>query len=140
MPVSALNALRRQALEELLARRGSAGPGPRTPGTRRRRNPERTGGNRPCGPGSPGPEQAGGEGDWARVILPVEHIGPREIQRFGERLTGELPALVWPEDEEALARRLEALRDCGLRDLLTENLYGLRLGRRLGFTVRGGGG
>ena len=74
------------------------------------------------------------------MILPVEHIGPREIQRFGERLTGELPALVWPEDEEDLARRLEALWDAGLRDLLTENLYGLRLGRRLGFTVRGGGG
>lgn len=140
MPVSALNALRRQALEELLARRGERRPWPRTPGDTPAPEPRKNRGEPALWARFARPEQAGGEGDWARVILPVERIGPRELQRFGARLTGELPALVWPEDEEDLARRLEALWDAGLRDLLTENLYGLRLGRRLGFTVRGGGG
>jgi putative protease len=53
---------------------------------------------------------------------------------------GELPAVCFPADEEALSARVEELKAAGLGELWTDNIYGVALGRRLGLAVRGGFG
>ena len=65
---------------------------------------------------------------------------PALIRRYGDKLTGALPAVCFPEDEPALEARLEDLAAAGLREVWTENIYGVALGRRLGLAVRGGFG
>ena len=75
-----------------------------------------------------------------RIVLPTGQIDHELIERFGEKLTGELPALLFPGDEQALEKRLLALKSQGLESLWTENIYGIRLGLRLGFSVYGGFG
>ncbi len=75
-----------------------------------------------------------------KIILPLEEISPALIEKLGDRLVGELPAVCFPEDEDALFGRVSARRDTGLRELWTDNIYGVSLGRRLGMPVRGGFG
>ena len=140
LPASALNGMRRAALEELDALRGQV--------------PESV--SRPYEPVEPtrrphpSPSPLWGRfyraGQIAcpealeRLILPLEEIAPALLDQYGNRLVGELPAALFPEDEDALERRLGALRDAGLREVWTDNIYGIGLGRRLGLTVRGGFG
>ena len=139
LPASALNAMRRQALEELDGLRGAA------PAVERGAS-ERTGrGIRPGAAPSPlwgrfcGAEQVP-EALPERVILPVGELTPEITARYGGRLMAELPAVLFPRDEEALFRRLETLREAGLSALWTDNIYGIALGRRLGLSVYGGFG
>ena len=140
MPVSALNGMRRQALSALDDVRGQAPDIPRrafsfapVPG---RAHP------------SPAPlwarfyraEQIARPQALDRIILPIEAVTPALIRRYGDKLTGALPAVCFPEDEPALEARLEDLAAAGLREVWTENIYGVALGRRLGLAVRGGFG
>ncbi len=67
-------------------------------------------------------------------------IAPEHIARFGSRLIGELPAVLWPEDEEPFAQKLAALRDAGLREVWGENIYAVPLAKRLGLALHGGPG
>ena len=140
LPAAALNAMRRQALAALDEARGAPEPWTRgaydpRPGTRRR---------------EPGPSPL-----WARyykasqlpdtdlpdrVILPLEEIGEELVRRLGDRLTGELPAVCFPADEDGLYERARELKAAGLGELWTENIYGIALGRRLDLPVRGGFG
>lgn len=86
------------------------------------------------------PEQIAGAEQLERIVLPTGQIEPELIERYGDKLTGELPALLFPGDEPALEKRLLALKKQGLSSLWTENIYGIRLGLRLGFAVYGGFG
>ena len=137
---AALNGLRRAALEELLSRRGETRPWPRKDGAY---------------PSLPRRDRSGEPALWARfasarqipegenyekIILPVGEIAPEHIARFGSRLIGELPAVLWPEDEERFAQKLAALRDAGLREVWGENIYAVPLAKRLGLTLHGGPG
>ena len=140
LPASALNALRREVLDGLLAQRSEIVPHaaadfafPALP--------------RHTGPAEPAlwarfrtAEQVGGAERLERVLLPAEAVDAAVLGRFGERLIAELPAVLFPEDEDAFGARLAALRDAGLRAVLSDNLYGIRLGRRLGLEVYGGFG
>lgn len=85
-------------------------------------------------------EQIAGEEALERVILPVGEITPAVLARLGEKLAAELPAVSFPGSEEELFERLETLKAQGLRELWTDNIYGIELGRRLGLPVRGGFG
>ena len=141
LPASALNALRRAALQELLQKRGEARYWPRSD------EPAET---------LPAPkERESIPALWARfyrpdqipagesvdkLLLPVEIITPALIARYGEALVGELPAVLWPEDESAFAAKLAALRDEGLRALWGENLYAIPLAKELGLKLYGGAG
>lgn len=140
LPASALNGMRRSALAKLEVLRGQvpeSAPLPYAP-------------VRPVQREHPIPSPLWGRFYRAdqiarpealeKLILPVEELGPALLARYGDKLVGELPAALFPEDEDALERRLTALRDAGLREVWTDNIYGIELGRRLGLTVRGGFG
>ena len=86
------------------------------------------------------PDQIPEGESFAKLLLPVERITPALIERFGERLVGELPAVLWPEDESAMEKKLAALRSAGLRELWGENIYAIPLARRLDMGLRGGAG
>jgi putative protease len=139
LPASELNALRRQALEKLDEKRGQR------PALQ------------PQGQGISllKPYTKGGSALWARfydpqqmpdttslekIILPVETITPTWIQRLGQKLVAQLPAVVFGSQEEKLELRLSQLKDFGLQELWTDNIYGIPLGRKLELTVRGGFG
>ncbi|MBR3059980.1 MAG: U32 family peptidase, partial [Oscillospiraceae bacterium] len=141
LSAAALNALRREALDRLLTLRGAAAPWKRVEG--------------PFAPPLPARERTGEPALWARfydpeqipaeescekIILPVGVLTPALIGRYGERLIGELPAVLWPEDEEAFEKELAALRDAGLREVWGENIYAVPLARRLGLKLHGGSG
>ena len=140
LPASALNAMRRDALEELLELRGKTVPHRREdyeipePGRHEPREKQGLWGRFYSG------EQVRGEEELERIIIPAERIGQADILRFGDKLTAQLPAALFPEDEEAFGGRLEKLAEQGLRHVITDNIYGIELGRRLGLAVHGGFG
>lgn len=137
LPVSALNALRREALTALGKQRSERAEIPIAPYAplekTRRENPrpalwlrfEKAG-------------QVCCEGLAERIILPIGEIekNPALIARLGEKLTGEMPTLFF--DTAATEKRLAALKEQGLTHLTADDLGGIYLGRKLGFTVHGG--
>lgn len=140
LSAAALNALRREAITRMDELRGdppAAGRGEYRPAA------------------EPHLRAAGPSPLWARfyraaqlpedlpaekIILPLGEISPAIIGILGDRLVGELPAVCFPEDEETLWAQVSALKESGLRELWTDNIYGIALGRRLGLPVRGGFG
>ena len=139
LPASALNAMRREALEKLNGLRGAVKPfekGEYAPIPVERYVKQSSA----LWARFYRPEQIVGPEHLERIVLPTGQIDHELIERFGEKLTGELPALLFPGDEPALEKRLLALKSQGLKSLWTENIYGIRLGLRLGFSVYGGFG
>lgn len=140
LPAASLNGLRRQALEELSRQRRELRP--------HREHAFET----PCPEKRPvGTEPA----LWARfasaeqipegaaaerILLPAEQITPELLSRRGEGLMAELPALCFPAEAEAAEQRLRQLKEAGLRAVMTDNVYGIELGQRLGLEVYGGFG
>ena len=121
LPAAALNALRRQALDELLEIRGYVLPHAQ----------------QPYEPAEPVRYRAAREQPalWSRfyeaaqitepdaferIILPIDQIDEHLIARFGEKLTAELPTLLFPEDESALGAHLAALQTAGLGSVVGE--------------------
>lgn len=139
LPASALNALRREALEELNQNRGAV-----KPWKREEYAPIPV--ERYVKSGSAlwarfyKAEQVTGAEHLARIILPTGEIDEEVIERYGAKLTGQLPAVLFPGDEPALEKRLMALKTQGLNSLWTDNIYGIRMGLRMGFAVYGGFG
>ena len=85
-------------------------------------------------------EQIVGEASLERIILPTDQIDHDVLEKYGDKLTGQLPAVLFPGDEPLLEKRLLALKSQGLKSLWTDNIYGIRMGLRLGFAVFGGFG
>lgn len=143
LPAAALNAMRREALEALDDLRGAPAPFVRVDGEPIPAAPRLTEKEN-----APSPlwarfyraEQLAAIDELERVILPLSELTPEIIARLGNKLTAELPAVCFPADEAALYKRLEELTRLGVRELWTENIYGVALGRRLGLGVRGGFG
>lgn len=140
LPVSALNGMRRRALEALDQLRGRVSDIPRhdfafAP-VSRREHP------------TPSPlwarfftaDQIARADALERILLPVEQVTPALLEQYGGKLTAALPAVCFPEDEPGLSVRVKALKAAGLREVWTENIYGIALGKRLDLTVRGGFG
>ena len=141
LPASALNALRRDALEELLLLRGQTRPHERQtydiqPPERRRATPE-----------SPAlwarfhqAEQIASADAFAKILLSAEQIDASILNRYSDKLVAELPTLLFPEDEAAFDETLANLAALGLRTVFANNIYGIQLGKRLGLEVIGGYG
>ncbi len=138
LPAAALNALRRDALDRLLAARARpcvyekqahriAPPGRYTPA---------------AAPALwarfPAPEAVVCADAFDRILLPAQTVTPAVIDAYGDRLAAQLPTLLFPADEDAFSRMLTSLRDAGLTRVYAENIYGIPLARRLGLTVHGG--
>ena len=141
MPASALNAMRREALDELLALRGQPQP-------HKREEYEIVASERYL-------SQREKPALWARfcqkeqivcadsfekIILPAEEIDTEMIATLGDRLIAQLPTVLFPADEPAFDARLEVLKKNGLTAVWANNIYGIHLGKRLGLGVHGGYG
>ena len=141
VPVSALNALRKEALGELLAERERTEPHPfREPAPlalpRRERPPVpelwiRAGKAEQLA--SPAVQRA------ARVILPVEEVGRRRelLSLWGEKLAAELPVFTPPGGEGKLLELLSSLREEGLSAGLCPGPGAVELCRRAGLLPLG---
>ena len=141
LPASALNALRREALDGLLRLRGEPRRWERRSGAPEAPSPGRTRSEKPAlWARFARPDRIPAEESYEKVILPVETLTEELIARFAERLIGELPAVLWPEDEERFARELERLRSLGLREVWGENIYAIPLSREQGLALHGGAG
>lgn len=139
LPASALNALRRQALDELLERRGQTVPILPKPYTIdppiRYRSPR----EQPALWARFYEARQIAETDaFERILLPAERIDKKLIERLGKKLIAQLPTLLFPQDEPAFDARLAELAVLGLSAVWANNIYGVELGRRLGLSVHGG--
>ena len=141
LPASALNALRREALDALLKLRGETTPHKREsfsfdPPERYRSKLEQ-----------PSlwarfyqKEQITSADEFEKILLPAEEIDAGLIAEYGEKLIAQLPTVLFPADEPAFDAHLEALAMLGLSSVWANNVYGVALGKRLGLTLHGGYG
>ena len=143
--VAALNALRREVLEELTRQRGAAPEAPRTgpfhAGVRyenRREPPVLTLALRSAGQLTP----ALCDLKPALVYLPAEELAAHPeaagtVLNAGIRLGVVLPRICWDREREELDRQLEAARRLGAADALVGTLDLIAPARDRGFTLRG---
>ena len=136
LPPAALNAMRRQALEELTAARGAPKPWKIT------ENPVK------IGPHT-APEQpelwarfekiSQIRGDFDRIVLPLSEVEkqPQVVEKYGDKLSVELPSLFFDTENGKIVEKLAVL---GVKDVFCENLYALKLAKNAGLTARGGSG
>lgn len=141
LPVSALNAMRSSALEQLLAKEEASRPHPV-----REQEPQAV--LSPVGDGKPtlwirleqaeqlSPEM---ESQARRIILPVEELEqhPELMTRLGEKLVGELPVAAFQKAEEHIKELLPRLKAQGLATLMVGNLAAIHMGREAGFRLVG---
>ncbi len=139
LPASALNAMRREALEEMDEVRGDVPAWEREHYEPIPVEPYKKSGST-LWARFYRPEQIVGEASLERIILPTDQIDHDVLEKYGDKLTGQLPAVLFPGDEPLLEKRLLALKSQGLKSLWTDNIYGIRMGLRLGFVVFGGFG
>lgn len=141
VPNSQWNALRRDALGKLLEMREAPAPKAYAQGALPDIVP-----HRPAEPALRARferfEQIGDVSAFELVSLPIEEIArhPECIGLLGEKLVGELPAALFPEEEDRIDALVSELRQRGLCALITDNVYGIELARRQGMTVHGGFG
>ena len=145
VPVAALNAQRREVLEELTRQRGAAPEAPRTgpfhAGVRyenRREPPVLTLALRSAGQLTP----ALCDLKPALVYLPAEELAAHPeaaetVLTAGIRLGVVLPRICWDREREELDRQLEAARRLGAADALVGTLDLIAPARDRGFTLRG---
>ncbi len=138
----ALNALRREALARLLEARAQFVPkafaaGPLSPKAA----------HLPCAVPAvrlraQRVEQIPPGADAQRIILPLEEIlrEPRCVERFGDALVAEIPALVFPAREETVRAQLERIRGLGVRRALCENPGAIALAKDACLRPLGGHG
>ncbi|MBR6350940.1 MAG: DUF3656 domain-containing protein, partial [Firmicutes bacterium] len=78
--------------------------------------------------------------DDGTVILPAAEAAahPELADRLGGRLFAEIPAYVWPEDGNELPDLLKTLVSMGVRDAVCENIGALKLAADAGMRPHGG--
>jgi U32 family peptidase len=74
------------------------------------------------------------------ILLPIGEIEKNIhlIKELGNRLIGEIPSLVFPEDEENTRVRLQSLYDAGLAHVLCDNIGAVQCAGEIGFAMHGG--
>lgn len=140
LPASVLNAMRREALDKLLALRETPRPHAVCSAKEAALAPHETSGATETRLRFESAAQMwpGAFGEAARVILPLREISEAMAAAHGETLIAELPALIFPADEQATLARLTALKAQGLRAALCENLGAVRLAAQAGLEIHGG--
>lgn len=140
VPVSALNALRREAISGLDGLRGAVRPYERGAYTPSVLPHGRIGGASPLWARFYCAEQVTNEQWLEKIVLPLAEITEERIHALGEKLIGELPAVCFPEQSVVTERRLAELAKAGLRAVWADNIYGIGLARRMNLAVYGGFG
>ena len=141
MPVSEVNRMRREALDDLLSTRSALYSHPKHDWS----FPEHK--SHHSVSGSPeiwirfyDPSQLPDNTDFSRIIIPAGKITADLIDRFDSSLTAQLPTALFPEDEAAFSNSLERLKKTGISSVWADNIYGIKLGKDLGLEVYGGFG
>lgn len=78
--------------------------------------------------------------NFERVILPVDEIfaNMQLIEGLGSALVCEIPVLVWQGDEKAMSEKLSKLRAAGVHGAVCENIGAIRLAREAGMRIYAG--
>ena len=73
------------------------------------------------------------------ISLPIDEIlsAPEELKAIKPTVFARLPALVYPFDEKKLAGKLKMLKTLGITDIETGNIGTAELAKNLGFTLHG---
>ena len=138
LPPSALNALRRSALDALLAEREKPRP--------LSGNPYVPESGEPHAP-SEAPalmaycrtlRQALACRDLSTVFLPADLIRPEDAESFGGDLGCALPPVCFPQDEPMMRKSAERCAQLGVKLALCDNLYAIRAAKEHGLTPVGG--
>ncbi len=141
MPASALNAMRREALDALLELRGQPQPHKRMPVAFSESEKYQSKLEKPAlWARFYQKDQLTCADSFEKIILPAEEIDEELITTLGDQLIAQLPSVLFPEDEPAFDAKLEVLASQGLSAVWANNIYGINLGKRLGLTVHGGYG
>jgi putative protease len=141
LPASALNAMRRQALDALLELRGQPQPHQKHDFAFAALERYQSKLEKPAlWARFYKKEQIACENSFEKIMLPAEEIDVELIARLGEKLVAQLPTVLFPEDEPAFDARLATLAKAGLSAVWANNVYGISLGRRFGLAVHGGFG
>jgi len=137
-----MNALRRQALDQLLEKRHRVMPHLREDWS----YPEL------CAADAPSVmplrarfaslDQISCEDGYEKITLPLREVekAPELIASLGEKLVVELPAVAYPSVEDKIFSRLQKMVDLGIRAVYTENIYGIEWADQLGLSCHGGCG
>lgn len=143
LPSSALNALRREAIEQLSAIRAGqphafTEPEILLPSTGR--TPAPTGKIPPLRLRFARAKTVFDLPEAQKLILDAREIlrFKDDLRPFLPKLTAELPVLIYPADEDRVLEDLRALSDYGVREVLCENIGAVRLVKTAGLTPLGG--
>lgn len=139
LPVSALKAMRREAIADIAAQRTAREPYKNTGAVLPVPCPHTAAERIALRLRFDSFAQLFDHPDAEAIILGVDEIIAHEelIDRFGERLFAELPALCFPEDMPRLREKLIRLQNAGLRHVTADNLGTVQLGLEMGFSVHG---
>ena len=139
LPVSALKAMRREAIADIAAQRTAREPYKNTEAVLPVPCPHTAAERIALRLRFDSFAQLFDHPDAEAIILGVDEIIAHEelIDRFGERLFAELPALCFPEDMPRLREKLIRLQNAGLRHVTADNLGTVQLGLEMGFSVHG---
>lgn len=136
LPSSALNALRRAGLDALYAARAAVPERViRTPDLSVRA--ERRNAKPALCARYASAEQVTPDPSIAWYSLPIEELY-RHPEYIGENVSGEIPVLVYPDDEERTEAILRELKAQGLRYALAENIGAIRMAKAAGLVPVGG--
>ncbi|MBR2414359.1 MAG: U32 family peptidase [Clostridia bacterium] len=142
LPASALNAVRRDAAQQLYDKRAEITPHAFTPQLKEEKAILPKPAKARLRLHFTSEEQIFHIPDGAQIVLPMDVIdrNPGLIDRFGENLFVQIPALIWPEDEEKTLSILSRLAQNGIADAVCDNIGAVRMCAELGLTAHGGAG
>lgn len=138
LPSSALNALRRSGLDALYEARAAVPertictPELSIPHARRTEKP------RLCVRFA-SPEQFFDDPAIAFYSLPIDVLSEHP-EYITDRAAGEIPILIYPDEEEKTRTTLRLLKECGMRFALAENIGAIRMAKEAGLIPIGGYG
>ena len=138
LSASQLNAMRRQALDELKDKRSATKEHKAQPFEWSREKRTDAFGRNELWARFYKPEQICDADSLDKIILPARHIDEALVQRYGSKLVAELPALLFPKDEDELESKLCELKALGLKEIMGGNIYAIDMAKKLGFKLHGG--
>lgn len=139
LPPSEMNAMRRQALDQLVQMLETCAPHLEQPFTFdfTPHVPRETAA---LWARFTSPEQLWENDVFEKIILPLKCVleDPALIEKYAQRLIVEPPAVVFTEHEDAVRKDLEKAARLGVKYVWAENAYAIQVGRRLGLEIYGG--
>lgn len=142
LSAAAMNAMRRDALEQLYELRSQCEPKPIVEPAPKNAVISARSGEQTLRLRFERFAQAFDDERVEKIILPLREIlkHPETADRFSHKLVCELPFLVFAQDEDAFLRQLAEVKNMGVREVLADNIGVLTKAKEFGFTVHGGHG